>query len=50
LFSDSCGFETEKVRGGAGWDGLRVGSGQNFSNYCGCGAGTGQKISTRAEL
>jgi len=35
-----CGFETEKVRDGAGWDGVRGGSGQNLSNSC----GWGQKI------
>jgi len=52
---------------GTGWDGLRgrcrlevCGSGQNFSKYCGCGAGRvwilqmrggpGHKISTRTGL
>ena len=34
-----CGFETEKVRDGTDWDGVWGGSGQNFSNSCGCGVG-----------
>ena len=35
-FRTGAGLRPKKCGAGAGWDGLRGGCGQNFSNSCGC--------------